>query len=296
MTPTRPTSIAAMRAASANFATTKGTARGLAYTPDPTDIFISPFGKCGTTWLQQIVHGLRTGGDMDFDEITEVVPWIELAHDMGADPDAPQKAAPRAFKSHLDWHQIPKGGRYIVSFRDPVDAMVSLYHFLEGWHFEAGSISLDDFSDYYLDDREGADYWTHAMSWWGQRLNPDVLLLTFEDMKADLPGTVAQIADFMGIPADSTARDVATRQASFAFMKAHPTKFDDHLLRQARDVACGLPPGGAATKVDKGVTGRGATEVSADIRARFDERWAETMDDAFEVEDYVDLLRALETG
>lgn len=293
MTTTRPTTIAQMRAAGDGFATAKGIALGLAYTPDPTDIFISPFGKCGTTWLQQIVHGLRTRGDMGFDEITEVVPWIELAHDMGVDPNALQKAAPRAFKSHLDWHQIPKGGRYVVSFRDPVDAMVSLYHFLQGWHFEAGCIPLAEFADYYLDDREGNDYWTHAMSWWGQRLNPDVLLLIFEGMKADLPGTVAKVADFMGIPAEAPARNVAIDQASFGFMKAHGTQFDDHLVRQTRDAACGLPPGGAASKVDKGVTGRGATEVTAEIRARFDDRWAETMDDAFEVEDYADLRRIL---
>lgn len=294
MTATRPTTIADMRKAGDGFATAEGTARGLAYTPGPTDIFISPFGKCGTTWLQQIVHGLRTRGDMNFDEITEVVPWIELAHDMGADPDAPQKAAPRAFKSHLSWHDIPKGGRYIVSFRDPVDAMVSLFHFLQGWHFEAGSFPLSDFANYYLDDRDGDDYWTHAMSWWGQRRNPDVLLLTFEGMKADLPGTVAQVADFMNIPADSPARAIATEQAAFGFMKAHAGQFDDHLVRQTRDAACGLPPDGAATKVHKGETGRGATEVSADIRARFEDRWRDTMDDAFEIEDYADLRRSLQ--
>lgn len=31
---------------------------GLAYQPQPSDLFISPFAKCGTTWVQQIVHGL----------------------------------------------------------------------------------------------------------------------------------------------------------------------------------------------------------------------------------------------
>jgi hypothetical protein len=48
--------------------------RGLAFQPRPSDIFISPYAKCGTTWLQQIVHGLRTRGSMDFEEITSVTP------------------------------------------------------------------------------------------------------------------------------------------------------------------------------------------------------------------------------
>lgn len=293
MPATRPTSVAGMLAAFKGFSTEDGIRRGLAFQPQPTDVFISPFGKCGTTWLQQIVHGLRTRGDMSFGEITEVVPWVELAHDMGMDPNAPQVALPRAFKSHLAWHEIPKGGRYVVAFRDPVDALVSLYRFMENWFFQAGTVSLTEFANYYLDDREGSDYWTHAMSWWGQRGNPDVLLLTFEGMKADLPGVVAQVADFIGIPADDPARAIATQQASFAFMKAHASQFDDHLTRQTRDPACGLPPGGVSYKVDQGKTGRGALEVPADIRARFDERWTKTMGAAFELKDYAGLQRAL---
>ena len=53
--------------------------------PRPTDVVISPFGKCGTTWLQQIFHTLRTRGDMDFDDISRVVPWIEMAVACGLD-------------------------------------------------------------------------------------------------------------------------------------------------------------------------------------------------------------------
>src|SRR3954451_2025448 len=86
----------------------ESTQYGVSYQAQPTDLFISPFAKCGTTWLQQIVHGLRTGGAMDFSEITEVVPWLEMAFDLGLDLDAPQPA-PRAFKSHLTWDDIPKG-------------------------------------------------------------------------------------------------------------------------------------------------------------------------------------------
>src|SRR5690349_3987610 len=62
------------------------------YHPRPTDIVIAPYGKCGTTWLQQTFHTLRTRGDMDFDDISRVVPWIETAQACGLELDAPQRA------------------------------------------------------------------------------------------------------------------------------------------------------------------------------------------------------------
>ena len=37
-----------------------------------------------------------------------------------------------AFKSHLSYDLVPKGCRYIVSLRDPKDALVSAYRFM-GW-------------------------------------------------------------------------------------------------------------------------------------------------------------------
>jgi len=85
--------------------------RGSAFRPRPDDVLISTYPKCGTTWMQQIVHALRTRGSMDFAEITAVVPWIEMADAMSIDLSAAQAAAPRAFKTHLPWGEVPDGGR-----------------------------------------------------------------------------------------------------------------------------------------------------------------------------------------
>ena len=48
----------------------------------PSDVFVVTYPKCGTTWVTQILHALRTAGSMDFGEITEVVPWVILAHEL----------------------------------------------------------------------------------------------------------------------------------------------------------------------------------------------------------------------
>ena len=56
---------------------------GRAMKPRPDDVFVVTYPKCGTTWMTQICHQLRTGGSDDFGEITEVCPWDILAHDCG---------------------------------------------------------------------------------------------------------------------------------------------------------------------------------------------------------------------
>jgi len=158
--------------------------RGLAYQPQPSDVFIAPYAQCGTTWIQQIVHGLRTRGDLNFDDISQVIPHIEVAHYGGLDLAAPQPGAFRAFKSHVSWTKIPKGGRYIVSFRDPKDALVSYYNFVNGYWWQAGTVSISEFARArflpHAGDRWDGSYWGHLVSWWAQRQRPDVLLLTMK--------------------------------------------------------------------------------------------------------------------
>jgi hypothetical protein len=100
------------------------------FVPAPTDVIISPYGKCGTTLLQQMFHTLRTRGDMDFDDISRVVPWIEMSPALGLDLNSPQRADPRGFKSHLSYGRVPKGARYVVSLRDPKDSFISMYRFM----------------------------------------------------------------------------------------------------------------------------------------------------------------------
>src|SRR3954468_1932302 len=78
-----------------------GLAAGLGFVARPSDVIIASYAKCGTTWLQQMVHSLRMGGDLDFDDISRVVPWIETAADLGLDLDGAQRGEPRFQESPL---------------------------------------------------------------------------------------------------------------------------------------------------------------------------------------------------
>lgn len=200
---------------------------------------------------------------MAFEEISQVVPWLESAVDMGIDPWAEQAFEPRLFKAHLEWHRIPKGGRYITAFRAPDAVLVSFYQFFENWFFEAGSISIDTFAEeWFLEGTASGGYWDHLLSWAPRIAQKDVgesgvLALTYEDM-VQVPDAVPRVvAGFLGLQISEAAMAKVVAQSSRAFMAAHADQFDEHLLRDRRDAFWGLPPGAISTKV-QAASGAGA--------------------------------------
>ncbi len=246
-----------------------------AYRPRPTDIIITPFGKCGTTWLQQTFHTLRTRGDMDFDDISRVVPWIETAAMVGIDINAAQRGEPRGFKSHASWNEVPKGAKYVVSLRDPKDAFVSGYRFMEGWYFEPGSISYEEWFDARSGRRgKGRDYWSHLLSWWNQRNNPDVLLLSYEHMVDDPALAIARLAAFSGIELDDNVLQLALERTSLPYMLRYKDRFDDAMLRELSETAGGLPRGSDSAKVRKGGAGGHVQELPEAVSQGLDVIWA----------------------
>jgi len=289
--PRRATTIAEWRELQGRMAAPHDWIDGVrSYRPRPTDIIITPYGKCGTTWLQQTFHTLRTRGDMDFDDISRVVPWIETAKIVGLDIEAPQKAEPRGFKSHLPYDPIPKGAKYVVSFRDPKDALVSMYHFMVGWWLEAGSVSIADFAGHWL---ERDDYFKHLTSWWNVRGEPNVLVFTYEAMTGDPAGHIRRLAAFCGLPLDDDLLALTLERSSIGYMLAHKDRFDDLLMRELSETRCNLPPGSDSAKVRKGAVGDHKAELPAAVAAAIDAKWAELVTPVTGFADYAALEAAV---
>jgi hypothetical protein len=201
-----------------NFSSPEGWQRGLDYKPDPTDVFIVTPPKCGTTWMQQIVHGLRTRGSMDFDEICRVIPWINMAQ-IRHRHLRPQVAQPAPSKHTALW-VAPKVANIVV-LRNPHDALISHYYFFEGFFFEKGSIDLETFArEFYIPRRA---VFNHITALWDQRKDGNILPLCYENMKADLPQTIERIAEFIGIPLDDELREIVLRQSDIKFMRRTKT-------------------------------------------------------------------------
>ena len=244
------------------------------FQPRPTDVIISPAGKCGTTLLQQTFHTLRTHGDMDFDDISRVVPWIETSGTLGIDINAEQRSEPRGFKSHLGWEQVPKGAKYVVSLRDPKDAFVSEYRFMEGWFFEPGAISYAEmFAERKEELGKGRDHWSHLAGWWEQRDNPEVLLLSYEHMVDNPELNARRVAEFCGVPLNDELLALTIEHTSREFMLRYKDRFDDAMLRELSETKGGLPPGSDSAKVRAGGAEKRRLELPRAISQEFDDIW-----------------------
>jgi hypothetical protein len=264
------------------------------FEPDPTDVIISPYGKCGTTMLQQMFHTLRTGGDMDFDDISRVVPWIEMSPVLGIDLNAAQRARPRGFKSHLGYDRIPKGARYLVSLRDPKDSFFSMYRFMEGWFIEPGAVPIEDFFEGWVRGRgpEGKGYFDHLLSWWAVRDQPNVFLFAYRKVVADRAAHIRRLADFTGIPLDDELLDLTLERTSRAWMLAHKDRFDDALMRGLSERLAGIPAGSDSAKV-RDSDGSHSDELPPPIADRIDALCAERITPELGYRNFAELEAAL---
>jgi hypothetical protein len=228
---------------------------------------------------------------MDFDEISSVVPWINMAHDLGMDIYAPQVADPKAFKTHSTLDEVPKGGKYIAVVRDPCDALVSDYHFMGEMFFDKNSVSLEEFArEDYIPDR---NVHKHILAFWEQRKDENVLALCYENMKADLSGTIERVAAFIGIELDDELRQIVLKQSDIKFMQEHKNQFEDHLVRKARSAAMKLPLDGQLNKVRNGQVGESRKFVPDDIRKELDITWREEITARIGLKSYDDLKKEL---
>ena len=265
------------------------------FVPRSTDVFISPYGKCGTTMLQQGFHTLRTRGDTDFDDISRVVPWLEMSPMLGIDLNSDQRAEPRGFKSHLGLESLPRGARYIASLRDPKDAFVSMFRFMEGWFIEPGAIPIEDFFEGWIKGRgaEGEGYWDHLLGWWAMRGQPDVMLTSYNRMVRDPAAHIRQLAEFIGIELDDALLELTIERTSRAYMLAHRNRFDDFLMRTLSETKGGIPSGSDSAKVRAGSSGSHKEELPAALSERLDSIWAERVTPVLGFRNFAELEAAL---
>ncbi len=287
----RPITIDDVRARLANFRSAEAAAAQSAHRARADDVYISTYSKSGTTWMQQIVHQLRSGCTTDFEEISCVVPWLESAVDVGIDPHADQPFPFRAFKCHLLYRDLPKGGRYITVFRDPLKVLSSFYRFFEDWWFEKGSITIDEFATaLYIEGSASGRHWDHLVDWWPRIESEDTLVLSYEDMLQAPDKAVDVVAGFLKLDLDSATLINAKRNSSRDYMLKNKRQFDEHVLRDKRDHIWGLPPGGGSGKV----AGSGETIAPApETLQALTDVWQETVRRELGFDNYHDLRCAL---
>jgi hypothetical protein len=176
----------------------------------------------------------------------------------------------------------------MVCLRDPKDALVSLYRFMEGWFLEPGAVSIDEFARTRLADRpDTPNYWRHLISWWGERDNPDVLLISYEHMREAPAAHIRRIAAFCGIQLDEALLALTLERSSLAFMLRHKDRFDDRLMRELSERRCNLPPGSDSAKVRQG--GAHRDELPAETGEALDAMWTKLVAPSLGYPDYATL-------
>lgn len=251
------------------------------YRPRADDIVIATYPKCGTTWMQRIVSLLvfQTSGPWP---VMQISAWVdrrfpEPVETMAARIEAQKHR--RFLKSHLPLDGLPVHDevKYVHVVRDGRDACMSYHNhcsalsaqvleafdriggedeaigrryprapadpaeFFHRWLTE-GVIPGDD------DGSPMMSFFHFVRTWWDARGRPNVLLVHYNDLTADLAGEMRRIADFLDISIEPDLWPDLVAAASFEAMRR-----DGDMLMG--DVAT-LFEGGSQRFFHKGTNGR----------------------------------------
>jgi hypothetical protein len=235
----------------------------LAFDPRPDDVYLASYARSGTTWLQMIVYQLTTDGNMDFEHITQPIPYFERALAQGRDLNL--LASPRIFKTHLRYGNLPKGpNKRIYIARNGKDVLVSCYYFFLAHSPFKGSFD-EFFHRFMAGNVQPGSWFRHVSEWSAHAADSNVLFLRYEDLVTDFERTLTRIAAFLERPLSKEKLVSVAERSSFKFMKQHEDKFgflQEVLLEQ------GFTGEGF---IRQGKTGAGKQHLSPAQEAAFDQ-------------------------
>jgi hypothetical protein len=244
------------------------------YAPTANDVLVCSYYKSGTNWTMQIAVQVAHHGRAEFEHIHDLVPWpdidVRAGYAIPLSNDEPQRSAPtglRVVKTHMALDALPHSpsARYICVVRDPKDVFVSSYHFTRAMILGPLMPTVDAWLDTYLSADTAFGSWArHLASGWRLRSSGNVLFLTYESMRGDLPAAVDKIAAFMGVALEPHECAAVVERSTFAYMKQIGHKFDAPGAPWARST-------GAMMR--RGASGQSAELISADQQRRIDDYW-----------------------
>lgn len=224
--------------------------RWASYKPRAGDVIIATAPKVGTTWMQQIVS-LLIFQSPESRPLGATSPWFDCRFRGPVElmlNTIESQTHRRFLKSHLPLDALPiyDEVRYIHVARDGRDACMSLLNHYSSFSKEA----LDDFDKIGLSDetinrpfprtpkteREFFLYWiaggkdepaspmsdrflTLERAFWNERRRPNLLLVHYNDLKADLSGEMKRVAEFLEIKTPDYIWPQLVEAASFEAMQ-----------------------------------------------------------------------------
>ena len=119
------------------------------------------------------------GQEPDFEDQMGVISLINAHEKLFGikSEDQKQPASPHIYATHMPYLLVPEGGRRIYCFRDPKDAVVSAYHFMDSILALKGRVALPIFCRVYLQHVE--KQLNDLMIWYEHRNDKKLLLYNF---------------------------------------------------------------------------------------------------------------------
>lgn len=186
------------------------------------DIYIITYPKSGTTMTQMILYQLTTQGEIDFNHIYDVSPWIRNASFKNQPPQ--NLPSPRIIKSHDLYKDFTKGtkGRFIYVYRNGMDTAISLYHQQKNYNNE--NLKFDDFIKNFFKSKA---WFKHTQTWFKNKKKFPILYIRYEDLVKDKKSEIEKIISFCNIQTGKAAIDRAIKYSDFHFMKKNEHLFGD---------------------------------------------------------------------
>jgi aryl sulfotransferase len=219
------------------------------YKPREGDVIIATPPKVGTTWMQQIVS-LLVFQSTEPHPLWEVSPWLDARFQIPIEVALPMIEAQmhrRFLKTHLPLDALPiyDEVKYIHVARDGRDACMSFVNHFNSFTPKAwedlDAVGMGDETigiPYHRppkDAREFFHYWMAddysklslmsiaffelERSFWAERKRENLLMVHYNDLKADLSGEMKRIADFIGIKTPDDLWPQLVEAATFDSMK-----------------------------------------------------------------------------
>ncbi|MCU0527800.1 MAG: sulfotransferase domain-containing protein [Elainella sp. Prado103] len=183
------------------------------------DIFLVSFPKSGNTWVRFLIanaiklhYGIQR--DVNFFTIQDIIPDVQLNNNIRSSGPFGIAELPRIIKSHSEYH--PKYQRVILIVRNPQDALISYFYYLNS----LGIISDDWTLSQFVRSNFGAKAWNkHAQSWLQTKQGQYIRIFKYEDFLADPVQQLAQVMNLLGLSITSEVLEKAVYLSSFENMK-----------------------------------------------------------------------------
>jgi len=173
------------------------------------DVYLVSYPRSGNTWTRLLVGNYITGGHCTRETVPEIVPDIHWGDRSVCDG----LARPRFIKSHVPY--VPEYPRVVYISRDGRDVAVSYYHYYMRLERIDEDASFSSFLEEFNRGRVMFGSWSkHVDSWLDSGLK-DLLVVRYEDIKADPKNELLRIVRFAGLPADEGLADLAVEKSTF---------------------------------------------------------------------------------